>query len=349
MSRIKLRYIQSFIDKKSGAVFHYFRRRGHARVRLPGMPGSSEFMLAYHAALDVPESPIGAARNKPGSLSATVAAYYGSLEFGTLAAGTQRVRRFILEGFRARHGDKPLKLLPPQFIAHVLSTMKPHAAKNWLKAIRHFMSFAVAQGFIVADPTSGIKLPKMKKSDGFRTWNEEEIAQFESHHAIGTHARLAFALLLYSAQRRGDVIRFGPQHIRGGALHLRQQKTGAVLAIPVHPELQRVLDATPCQHLTFLTKSGDRPYSGTDFTKVFRGWCEAAGLPKGLSPHGLRKAACRRLAEAGASVHEIMSISGHRTLEQVAHYCRAFDQAKLARAAMARNIGTTPTVKSADA
>jgi integrase len=339
MARIKLKFVQSFVDRKSGAVFHYFRRRGHARVRLPGLPGSDAFMNAYRDALDVLQSPIGATRSKPGSTSTAIAAYYGSLEFSTLAAGTRRVRRFLLEGFRARHGDKPLKLLPPQFIAHVLSTMKPHAAKNWLKAIRHFMSFAVAQGFIVADPTSGIKLPKMKKSDGFRTWNEEEIAQFESHHAIGTHARLAFALLLYSAQRRGDVIRFGPQHVRGGALHLRQQKTGAALEIPIHPDLRAVLDSTACEHLTYLTTKRGGPYTATDFSEAMRIWCDAAGLPRHCVFHGLRKAACRRLAEAGCSANEIMSISGHATLAQVQHYTDAVDQKQMAKNAMARKRG----------
>jgi hypothetical protein len=29
------RYVQSFVDRKTGAVFHYFRRRGYPRIRLP--------------------------------------------------------------------------------------------------------------------------------------------------------------------------------------------------------------------------------------------------------------------------------------------------------------------------
>jgi integrase len=46
-----------------------------------------------------------------------------------------------------------------------------------------------------------------------------------------------FALLLYTAQRRGDVMRMGRQHIRDGVLTVKQQKTGITLAIPVHPEI----------------------------------------------------------------------------------------------------------------
>ena len=54
--------------------------------------------------------------------------------------------------------------------------------------------------------------------------------------------------------------------------------------------------------------------------------------------HGLRKAACRRLAEAGCTVHEIAAISGHATLKEVERYTKAADQARLAQAAMARTV-----------
>ena len=53
-------------------------------------------------------------------------------------------------------------------------------------------------------------------------------------------------------------------------------------------------------------------------------------------PHGLRKARMRRLAERGATTKEIASVSGHKTLKEVERYTVAADQARLARAAMAR-------------
>ncbi|MFT8354679.1 MAG: tyrosine-type recombinase/integrase [Gluconobacter japonicus] len=55
-----------------------------------------------------------------------------------------------------------------------------------------------------------------------------------------------------------------------------------------------------------------------------------------LSPHGLRKAAARRLAEAGCTPHQIAAITGHATLSEVERYTRAADQEKLAREAMRR-------------
>ena len=82
------RYVQSFVDRKTGAVFHYFRRRGYPRVRLPGLPGSREFMEAYQRALDEPQMPIGHKRTKAGTVNAAIIGYYDSSTFFRIA-GTE--------------------------------------------------------------------------------------------------------------------------------------------------------------------------------------------------------------------------------------------------------------------
>jgi hypothetical protein len=49
----------------------------------------------------------------------------------------------------------------------------------------------------------------------------------------------------------------------------------------------------------------------------------------------LRKAAARRLAEAGCTPHQIMSMTGHRTLKEVSRYTSAANQEQLAKEALA--------------
>jgi integrase len=262
--------------------------------------------------------------------------------FRSLTGGTPRMRRAILERFRNAHGDKPIALLPKQFIVKMLDHMEPFAARNWLKAIRHLMQYCVEHALVREDPTQGIRL-RVAKSDGHHTWSEAEIAQYEAHHGIGTKARLALALGVYTAQRRGDVVGMGRQHIRDAMLNVRQQKTGTVLAIPVHPHLQTILDATPVGHLTLLVTKSGKSYGANDFSEQFRSWCDAADLPKACTFHGLRKAALTRLADAGCSVHEIAAISGHKSLKMIAHYTKAADQARLAREAMKRMTGKNET------
>jgi integrase len=170
-------------------------------------------------------------------VSAVVAEYFDSQQFfASKSPGTQRMRRGILERFRAAYGDRPFALLPPEWIEALLDAKPPHAARSWLVTLRSLCQFAVKRGWLRADPTRDIKRASIK-SDGFHCWTEDEIAQFEAHHPIGSKPRLALALLLYTAQRRGDVVRMGRQHIRethdGPALYVKQRKTGVELLIPI--------------------------------------------------------------------------------------------------------------------
>jgi len=301
-------------------------------------------MEAYRQALAAAPVAIGASmRSKPGSISAALAEYFGGQSFRSLTGGTPASRRAILEKFRDKHGHLPLASLPREFVVALIDTMTPHEAKNWLKAIRHFMTWCVERKLARLDPTSGVRV-KLPKSDGFHTWTEHEIAQFEARHPIGSKARLALALGLYTAQRRADVVRIGRQHIRDGVLTLRQQKTGATLAIPVHSDLAAIIAATPTAGLTLLMTKSGRSYRANKFSDEFRFWCDAAGLPPHCSFHGLRKAACTRLADCGCTVHEIAAISGHQSLKEIQRYTKAADQARLARAALERiaNKGVKP-------
>ena len=48
------------------------------------------------------------------------------------------------------------------------------------------------------------------------------------------------------------------------------------------------------------------------FRHAMRDWCNQAGLPH-CSAHGLRKATPTQMAEAGATAHELMAVTGHRS------------------------------------
>src|SRR6516162_10298233 len=208
------KYVHAYVDKRDGHAYHYLRRRGFPLVRLPGLPWSPSFMAAYEAAMSGARTAIGAGRVRPGSVAAVVAEYLDSRQFfGSKSAGTQRMRRGILERFRAAYGDRPMALLPAEWIEALLDSKPPHASRSWLATLRSLCAFAVKRRYLRTNPTADIKLASID-SDGFHTLTEDEIAQFEAHHPIGTKPRLAFALLLYTGQRRSDVIRMGRQHIK---------------------------------------------------------------------------------------------------------------------------------------
>ena len=155
MAQIKLKYVNGFAnpDRKSQRIRYYFRRRGTKAIPLPGLPGSEEFMAAYHAALaGLPHksSEIGASRTSPGTINALVVAYYKSAEWNSLAPDTRKSRRRFIERFRIQHGDKRVALLRRDHIEQMLAAIeKPTAKRGWLKAIRPLLQSAVpshAQG-----------------------------------------------------------------------------------------------------------------------------------------------------------------------------------------------------------
>jgi integrase-like protein len=80
-------------------------------------------------------------------------------------------------------------------------------------------------------------------------------------------------------------------------------------------------------------------HSVDGFSQWIRDAITAAGLPLDCQPHGLRKAAGRRLAEAGCTAHEIMAVLGHKTLAEAERYTREADQARLAMEAMIKLEG----------
>ena len=223
MTKIRLRFVQAFVSH--GKSYYYFRKPGCARIKLPGLPGSEAFMAAYQAALEAsaPRADIGAQRNAPGTIAALVALYANSSQFKhEIAAETRRTMWAILQKFRDEHGTKRVALLRREHVLAILDGRPPFAKRNWLRALRLLMQFALSINMITDDPTRDIKAKVPRKGEGFRAWGEEQIAAFRRYHKFGTRARLAIELLLNTAQRRGDVVRMGPQHIRNGLLHVRQ-------------------------------------------------------------------------------------------------------------------------------
>lgn len=167
----------------------------------------------------------------------------------------------------------------------------------------------------------------------------DEIRQFEEKHPVGSVARLALALALYTGQRRADLVQFGKQHMRDGWLvftqHKNRNRKPVNMEIPIVPELQRIIDASPTGDMTFLVTAFGKPFTSNGFGNRFRKWCDEADLPH-CSVHGLRKAAAARLAELGCSEFEIMAITGHKTSKEVTRYTQAARQKVRAKAALSR-------------
>jgi hypothetical protein len=202
MSNIRLAYVHAFIDRH-GRVRRYFRRNGR-RLPLPGLPGSAEFMAAYQAAIDGSAMPptVGARRTGPGTISAMVVGYLGSSAFHRLRPSSQMQYRRILEGLRREHGDKRMAMLERKHVVLMVNAKAstPVAARDFLRCLRLLVAYAISIEVIDEDPTAGVKAV-VADTGGHKTWSEADIAAFEARFPIGTKARLALSVLLYTVQR----------------------------------------------------------------------------------------------------------------------------------------------------
>jgi enterobacteria phage integrase len=280
-------------------------------------------------------------RGAPGTFARLLQDYFSSPDYLRLAPSTQKTYRSVMERLLSDEniGHRLVREMGRGHVHRLMSKRveTPGAANSVLQKLKVLMHFAIDNGWRRDDPTLRIK----KFAGGeFHTWTEDEIARFERRWPVGTTARLAFALLLFTGQRRSDVVRMSPADVHDGTIGVIPLKTkrssGVKLWIPIHPELADVLAETDQDGETILRTAFGAPFTSNGFGNFMADKIGRADLPNDCVTHGLRKAAARRLAEAGCTANEIAAITGHATLQEVSRYTKAAEQRRLAKAAMER-------------
>jgi integrase len=350
MISIEQRYVYEDVDRYGTVRTYFWRGKGHRKVRIHAKRGTEEFDKHYHdlmrgsVAGEFKQPPRDLA--KPRTLRWVCTEYLKSAHFRRLDDATQGARRRVLEAIfkepvhpnsKETFADFPLDRVTTKSL-RVLRDRKagtPGAASHRVKAIRVVFKWAVEEELIASNPARDLsRLPL--KGTGYHSWTREEVARFEKQHPLGTKARLALALLLWTGVRRSDVVLLGRQHARGGWLKFVQTKNSrrkpVTIEVPILPELQRVLDASPCGDLTYLVTEYGRPYSVWGFGNWFRDRCREAGVLG--SAHGLRKAGAATAAENGATSQQLMAIFGWLSLDEAERYTRAATRRRMAGDAM---------------
>jgi integrase len=355
-------YVQAFTDRHDKPRF-YFRRRGVKRQPLPGLPWTPTFMIAYGAALEASQLAAlnagGKVRLKanapkaaplPGSISALVAEYKTSKYFGRLGPTTIKNYTRLFDKLEAEYGLLPVKKMRRADVERMIDRRVkaggPEAGNSVRRVLKLLMKVAIQRGYREDNPTLGVEkaeAPTGKK--GYRTFSEADVKAFIAKFPLGTRQYLALALLLCTAQRRSDVVKLSPKNIvgaynpadfNGRRLALTQIKTGKQLVIPIADMLQEalVVAAVPAGAPAFMRTKNGRAYTPESFSNLFSAWSKRAGITEQASPHTLRKAVARRLAQAGCSIHMIAAITGHDSLAEVENYTKAAEQEALADMAM---------------
>ena len=334
-----------------GNIRIYLRQKGHPKVRLEGTPWSTAFMDAYDAAKRRSDAPASArsAKAAAGSWRWICQRYFAEYAgFLMLTDKTRAAYRRTLEGTFDEpiapgdtrcYRDVPLGRMSTKAI-RVLRDRKletPAAANAVVKIMRQVFQFAIEQELLTENPAARVDYFSAT-TDGHHTWSMEEARKFEARHPLGSQARLAYALLLYTGARISDARLFGRQHVTDGWLDFKPSKTsrtsGVAVNVPILPELQLALDSCRPGNLTFLMTHQHKPYTAQGLSNRMRDWCNEAGLPQ-CSAHGLRKAGATIAAENGATEAQLMAIFGWTSAKQASTYTRKANRKKQAGNAMA--------------
>jgi integrase len=290
-----------------------------------------------------------AIRFAPGTVGWAVKMYRASIEWAELATTTQRWRGRMLEELVRKIGDLPLKdvrdtdiragrdrragqrqATPAQHGRRgedaSSKAMAASTVNNWLKCMKGFFGWAQGAGLIGVNPAARVKSLE-NASAGFPPWSDADKRRFRDHWPVGTLQRVAFELANASGARRSDLVQIGHQHVRDGVATFRPTKTSRQAAavdasFMITPALQEALDALPRRGLTFLARPDGQARSAKALGNWFREACDAAGLDRRLSLHGIRKRQAELAAELGVDAFALQGMFGWRGLAQPEHYTR---------------------------
>jgi hypothetical protein len=303
---VKLRYVERRVNR-SGAERWYWHRRGHRLARLPDNPIER---LTAAERLNAAADRFAPAELARGSIGWVIQRYRDSDEFRDLSPGTVKYYRRFLREIEALGSDLPFASFTRRAVVDFIETYsKAHQRRQSAAVLKNLFKLARYHGVVIADETAGLRLKTGQPRD--RIWTDDEVARWiEVAVAEDPHMTTAFLLLQFTAQRPTDVLRMAWPQYSGSAIRLRQQKTGALLDIPVHPILRDHLDGLrrSSPSLTIVTFRG-RPVKYLRFNERFRRVAQRAGID--AQARDLRRTAMLRMAEAGATVPQIASVSGH--------------------------------------
>lgn len=303
---VKLRYVTRRVDAR-GSERWYWQRRGHPLTRLPNDPIERMVMA---------ERLNGAADNltqsepAPGSIGWVIKRYRDGTKYGKLASGTRKYYDRFLHEIGALGPHLPFASFTRRAVVDFIETYsKVHQRRQAAAVLKNLFGVARYYGAVATDEAAGLQLETSAPRD--RIWTNEEVTRWiEVAAGEDPHMVTAFLLLQFTAQRPTDVLKMTWPQYSGSAIRLRQQKTGTLLDVPLHPVLRDHLDGLARSHssLTIVAFRG-RPVKYLRFNERFRRIAARACID--AQARDLRRTAMVRMAEAGATVPQIASVSGH--------------------------------------
>lgn len=307
MVRVNLKGIAKVTAK--GRTYWYAWRGG---PRLPGAPGSPEFISAYreaHERLRAPDNE---------RFRSVVTLYRGSPEFAKLADTTKRNWNRWLDRIGEHFGDLRIAQFDrPEKIRPVIRQWRnrwadqPRNADYGMQVLSRLLSFAVDPlGKIAGNPCEGIK--QLYDNDRSEIiWTDADLAQLNA--TCSEDITLAVGLAAHTGLRLSDLLRLCWSHVGDDAIVITtgKSKHRREVIVPLYDGLRAALANIPKRATTILTNSKHRPWKANGFGTAFNRAKIAAGMAdRDLHFHDLRGTAATRFYIAGLSERVIAEIMG---------------------------------------
>lgn len=342
MPRPRDKYLHKFWTRHRKLIW-YVRKPGGSRIRIKGEFGTPEFKAQYDAAIAGQTETPARARTASGSVKWLWERYKETDSWRRLKPATRRQRENIMVGVLVAIGEMPCAGVTKKDItaSRDARSSTPAQARNFLDCMRGMFRWGLDAQHVKVDPTDGVKNPKRQKTDGFKAWDETDVAKYQKKWTAGTRERVWMHVLLYIGARRGDAVTLGKQHVKNGAITFVTEKGEDRIEVSrtLEPELVATLARGPTSDLAFICGERGAPLTKESFGNMFKAACVGAGIMD-KSAHGLRKLSATIWAERGATEHELMAMFGWMTPQMAALYTRAARRKMLALNAHARLMGT---------
>jgi integrase len=283
----------------------YWQRPGYPVTRLPDDPAKR-----WGEAERLNKAADAAAKAEPdaGTVAWCVEKYRAGERFLGLAYSTRLVYERWCQHFATEWGALPIASITPAVVFQFCDDLKasPSVRTQAVAVLSGLFNAARRHDVPVENPCHHLRLSSAPARKAY--WRPAEEAAFLA--TADARMRLTFLLLLYTAQRPGDVLAMTWRQWNGTTIKLRQEKTGVLVEVPAHEKLRAEIELYQPGNGTITGWPHGGKVRYRVFNHAFRAHVRATGLGH-LQARDLRRTALIRMSEAGSSVPLIASITGH--------------------------------------
>ena len=268
--------------------------------------------------------------------------YLESQDFKLLANKTQKDYVYFLNVmlFTSVNGRQISKSRVSTFTGVKARRAYEHWLKRGISFANHICSvskkmysYANEMGYAETNP---FKTFKCKTTHNRKvTWTREQVKTFLDHCYLSFEYRnlgLIVQMAYEWCQRVGDMrmLKFDNINFDTGVLNLEQSKRRALVHLPVSDNLLEMLRQQKEEFgfqewvapYPFARGKSYKPYTLHRLSKVARRVLNQCGLPNELRIADLRRTGTTEMVEAGVSMAQIMSVTGHSTPNSVKPYMK---------------------------